>query len=290
MATLADLRERTLHLLYGAPTEERPPVDTLESNITSGSTSLDVNNPDLWKVGDYVEFPDGELAVIVSQTGPTETVLRAQWGTTAASHSIGDVIRKNPPYPISAVDQAIEDVITNDLWPKVWMWSRGTVTWSAGDHVYDLPADVLEVDVVYQLPADEKIWKPFPTGWWDVEQQIHTDVATNSSMLRIANVFYSDQPIYYIGRQRPTFAGIADISDEVATTIPWGAARNMVAGRGAGLRLDPSQNVRTDDGAITRDYRVLALEFDRRVDQLHRKLYQEVTPSPRWRPRMRRSW
>lgn len=292
MATLADLRERTLRLLVGGPIEERPAVDTINNSgvVSAGATSFDVSTADLWRQGDQVEFEDGEIATVTGRALSTLTVIRGQRGTTATEHADGGRIIKNPVFPIVDVDQAIEDVITGDLWPKVWAWSKGTVTWVQGDSVYDLPADVLKVDVVYQLPSDESMWRPLPSGWWDVEQQIHGDVVTNQAMLRLAKVFYSGQPVYYIGRKRPTFAGIADISDEVANLIPWGAARNVLAARGPALRSDPSQNVRTDDGAVARDYRIMALEFDRRVDQLHRKLYQEVRPDPRFRPRMRRSW
>jgi hypothetical protein len=292
MATIAELRARTVRLLEGSPVEERPAVDTLGAAFAFNATSLTVSTAAMWRRGDYAQLPDGELVLLlVESPSGVWTVSRAERGsTTPASGSVasGSRIVKNPPFPTVDVDQAVEDVIGNDLWPKVWIPHADEVTFAAADHLYDLPANVLTVDRVYQVKNDQVFY--FPSGWWDWEQNVDPAVSATSGALRVAQVKWSDVVVYYLGRKRPTVAGVADITDEIAAVIPWGAARNLTMGRSAAGKVDPSQNERMDRGDVARDYRLFALEFDRRVDQLSRKLTLEVRPDPRFRPRVRRSW
>lgn len=291
MATLSALTTDTLNMLYGASQAERPQEDTLSGAFAQAATSMPVTTTALWGRGDYAEFDDGEIVICAADAAAgTVTVRRAQRGSTDVAHDSGDTILKNPLFPIVDVQQQITDVITHELWPHVWTWYQGTVTYSSGDHLYDLPANVSEVDLVYQIDADTKVWKPIPPSQWDTERQIDTAVAANSIILRVREVWDDTATVYYTGRLRPTVAGLGSMSDAVASLIPWAAKAKIVASRPTPVQYDPAGNVRRDLGGGTRDYRLLRAEFEYQRDQLRRTLLSEVRREPRFRARQRRRW
>ena len=293
MATLAGLTTDTLNMLYGMSQAERPQEDTITADLAQAATTMSVATTNLWKRGDYAEFSDGEVVICAADASAgSVTIRRKQRGSSDVAHTSGDAMIKNPLFPIVEVQQQITDVVARELWPHVWTWTKGTVTWAAGDHMYDLPANVDEVDLVYQVDADTKVWKPFPTEWWDTERQIATLVSANNIVLRLRQTYDSTATIYYTGRLRPTSdtAGLAAMSDDVASLIPWAAKAKIVAGRPSATQYDPAGNVRRDGGGTTRQYRLLRAEFEYQRDQLRRRLLLEVRRVPRFRSRQRRRW
>lgn len=293
MATLASLVQDTLNLLYGAiPLLTRPEEDVLNGLITSGATSLTPTTTAMWKRDDLAEFqPDGELVIFAADSAGATTVRRAQRGTTAAAQADGDTMVKNPHFPIIDVQRAVNQTIRNDLFPHVWTWHQDTLTWTAGDYLYDLDAYVVEVVEVYQfnLNSDGR-FHPVPNSWWDYEQQINTAVATNTGLFRIAKVFDADATVYYTAKRRPDAADIANFSSEIADLIPWAAAGKMMATRGAQVSLDAARSRHDESNRETSYYRTFMAEFLRMRDALNLILRDEVREEPRFRPRYRRRY
>ena len=218
-------------------------------------------------------------------------VLPGERGSADSAGAIaGTKVLRNPLYPRIDLEKRITEVINTEIWPHIWTWHQGTITWVDGDHIYDLPQYVQEVDLVYQVSLDGFRWHPIETGDWHVERQIDTTVATNSNMLRLRGVHYSASDVLYIGRRRPDVNDLANVSDEVAAVIPWGAAAAAMAARYGPLHNDPSQNPRTNERDMVRGYQLLRNEFEVKRDQLRRQLLNEVKRERRFVPRSRRGW
>lgn len=290
MTDLATLTDETLNLLYGAGITERPDEDTITSSPAAGDPTITFATDAMWKRGDYAEFDDGEIVILAADASGATAVRRAQRGSTAAGHTSGARVVRNPLFPIVDVQRRIQTVIRTELWPHVWSWHQGSVTWVTGDHIYDLPQYIEEVDLVYQVSLDGFRWQPISTGDWEVERQIDTTVATNSNMLRLRSIHFESQDVLYIGRRRPHVDDLANLSDEIAAIIPFGAAATAIAARPSPLQVDASRNKRAGERDMVRTYQLLRSEFETKRDQLRRQLLNEVKRERRFVPRSRRTW
>ena len=297
MTTIAILTDRTLNILYGIERYERPIQDRLNGAIDNAIGALTVDTEAMWKRDDIAEFPaTDEMVVFVNDASGATDVERAARGSTITAQSDNVVMLKNPTFPQLVVKEQINQVVRTELWPHVWTWHQGTLAVSNVDFMYDLPDFVEEVSLVYQenLDADEK-WRPLPTGWWDVERQIDTAVATNSNMLRLHHVFDYDETLYFAGKRRPdpSSAGLTALSDDIAEMVPWAAAAKVLAFRSPQIKNAAARSNRDQEGGLLRDYRGLMAEFLRMRDQYRLQLLGEVREDRRWRPPQRtfaRAW
>jgi len=294
MATLAGLVADTYNLLYGVAQMERPAEDTLTGAINDAVTSLTPTTTTLWKRDDYAEFADGEVVVFAADSAGATVVRRAQRSTTAASHSDGALMYKNPLFLRSQIEDFVTEVVNNDLWEDVWSWHQDTLTYTQGDTTYDLDQYVEDVVKVYQydLDSDNRL-HPLPRTWWDVEKQVAAAVSTNKNLLRLRRVHDTTATVYYTAKRRPNAADLSNLSDECASLVKWAAAGKALAGlRSAPMRYDPAHQTRDQsEGGPFRDYRGLMGEFLRGKTQLNRTLRREV-PEERIfvRRQRRRSW
>jgi hypothetical protein len=296
MATLAALTNDVLNMLYGVVQVERPTEDTqVTATFTNAATEVELSTPALWKRGDYAEADDGDVIILAEDhpaASSTVTVRRSQRGSTATEHLAASAVwSKNPPFLRTQIERFINETVRSDLWPKVWTWHNGTVTYTDGDSTYDLPQYIEDVVVVYQydLSSDEKL-HPMQRGHWSVERQIDTNVSTNQNLLRLRQPYDSDYTVYYTGKRRPDPSDLANMSDEVAQLIPWAVAAKLMAGvRSAPQRFDPPRRDRdSTEGGTFRDYRGLLTEFIRQRNALNVKLMNEVKPDKSYVPRPRR--
>jgi len=285
VASLADLILQVEDKLYGMASVERPMEDTITDSPASGATSMDVTNSNGWGRGDYAEFADadgnvGEVVVLAANlSGSTATIRRAQRGTTAAAHTSGDVIRKNPKYTRRMIEREIEAVIRTSLWPRVWYKTERTLSWDPTDFVYDLAAEDYDVIQVYQYDTNsDGHLRQFDRGWWDVVTQIATAVSTTGKALRLRNTYDSASLVYYTAKTRPLFANIADFPDELADLIPWAVTGRILGGvRTAPRRYDPNRDAlpEVQEGGTTRDWRYFENVFQLMLDQENRRLRYE---------------
>ncbi len=292
MASISNLADEAIKLLYGIAPISRPQEDTIGANLAQGATTMTPATDTMWKRDDYAEFqPDGELVVCAADASTTVAIRRGQRGTTDAAQTSGDVILKNPPYPLIEMQEHVKEVIRNDLWPHVWAWHHDTLTFTTGDHMYDLDQYVDEVVFMYQenLNSDER-FHPLPPGWWDYERQINTAVATNTGLLRLVRVHDDAATVYYTAKRRPHVDDAANLSSELDDMIPWGAAAKMMASRGAQVTLDAARSRYDDEDSSSRYYRTLMAEFLRQRDALALILKDEVRTEPRFRHRFRRRY
>lgn len=291
MATLTDLEDQVREIMFGVARVERPAEDTLAAVMSDSTTSSTPATPAMWKRGNYAEFDNGEVIIFGADSAGATAVRRAQRGTTATSHAVGDVMSKNP-WPLRVtVSRQIRDVVRTDLWPHVWTWHNGEITFQAGHHLYPLPPYVVDVAAVEQsnVDADGK-FRPIGPDRWDVERVVDSAIATNGSLLRLRDPFDVDSTIYYRGIRRPDPDDLANLDVRLEPMVAWAAAAKcFVTGAGAATQ-DRARTQRRDGGQVSSMYQMLMGEFLRLRGEYKRQLLDEVRRDRRFRPRMRRSW
>lgn len=155
-ATLSALRLRVLRLL-----EDMAYLDPLAADVTSTTTqSWTVTTPAQWPKGGRWEVGT-EVVLVLNNSGSNPiTVQRAFESSTAATHTNGDIARRDPRFLTASVNEAI-NVVVNDwcsfyfpqlVWDTTTGGSFNPVTW-----IINAPTDALSVKrVTWKLPGYNK--------------------------------------------------------------------------------------------------------------------------------------
>jgi hypothetical protein len=289
LATLSDLVARTEDIIYGVAQVERPQEDTLTSTVASTSdTTWRFDTETMWKRGDYAQPIDaGELIIFAEDhpSGADVDVRRGQRSTDPATYSTGDVFVRNPSYPRHLIETMVDEVVGNDLWPHVWMWYEGDISYATGDSHYELPANIEDVIQMYQLDlgVTDRV-DPLDNGWWRVMPQVNTAGSSTGKLLRLFHIYDPDSLVYYTGKQKPLASEISELSDEIVNMIPWKAAAKLLAGRSVQQRVAPARTPqRANQGdRLLRDYGFLDVEFRRMRQDEQNRLKKQVHD---WQPR-----
>ena len=136
--TIGDLVDRTFRE-YLEPMDDIVSYTTLSTGINTTDTSV-VFNGDLLSVEEEDALDAGAIIEIgqelmictdLNAVANTITVTRGARGTTATSHSIGDLIKIAPPFPRKVVFDAVKDQI-NNLFPTLFAVETQSVQSSNG--------------------------------------------------------------------------------------------------------------------------------------------------------------
>ena len=136
--TIGDLVDRTFRE-YLEPMDDIVSYTTLTGAVDSSATSiayngdlLSVEEEDALDAGAIIEIGQ-ELMICtdLNAVANTITVTRGARGTTATSHSIGDLIKIAPPFPRKVVFDAVVDQIKN-LFPTLFAVETQSVQSSNG--------------------------------------------------------------------------------------------------------------------------------------------------------------
>ena len=136
--TIGDLVDRTFRE-YLEPMDDIVSYTTLSTGINTTDTSV-VFNGDLLSVEEEDSLDAGAIIEIgqelmictdLNAVTNTITVTRAARGTTAASHTAGDLIKIAPPFPRKVVFDAVKDQI-NNLFPTLFAVETQSVQSSNG--------------------------------------------------------------------------------------------------------------------------------------------------------------
>ena len=148
--TIGDLVDRTFRE-YLEPMDDLVSYTTLSSGINTTATSitfngdlLSVEEEDALDAGTVVEInQELMIATDLNTVTNTVTVTRGARGTTAATHSQGDLIKIAPPFPRKVVFDAVVDQI-NNLFPTLFAVETQSVTVGTGYTLlgsYDSPGN-----------------------------------------------------------------------------------------------------------------------------------------------------
>ena len=136
--TIGDLVDRTFRE-YLEPMDDIVSYTTLSTGINTTDTSV-VFNGDLLSVEEEDALDAGAIIEIgqelmictdLNAVANTITVTRGARGTTATSHSIGDLVKIAPPFPRKNVFDAVKDQI-NNLFPTLFAVETQSVQSSNG--------------------------------------------------------------------------------------------------------------------------------------------------------------
>lgn len=232
--------------------------DPTRSNCTGGSpvplqtaaTAINVPNGHIgrFRAGMRFEFDDntGEVLEVDSTDTDTSivTALRGRDGTDPAQHTNGTTILIEPDisYPFAA--DIINSIVSDELWPDVWIFGESTLTYHSGSDYYSPSVtDIERVVYAYQLVSGYRYSLDF--NW--LSPQL---VADANGAITIPNVAdYST--IYYAYRVRPT---LANLTSELERLVDLGTTAEAMSLR-EGRHTSPdrsSVDATVGDGAALR--------------------------------------
>lgn len=88
---------------------------------------------------------------------------RGSDGTVATSHSSGDIVTADPRYPLTRIQEAINDTI-QAIYPDIWVFGEFEFPYVAARYEYPVPADVEDVyKVTWNTIGPSAIWRPART-------------------------------------------------------------------------------------------------------------------------------
>ena len=205
MSNIGNLVDRT-YREYLEPMDDIVSYTTLSTTINDSATSvvfngdlLSVEEEDALDAGAIIEIGQ-ELMICTDLNAVTNTitVTRAARGTTATSHTAGDLIKISPPFPRINVFDAVCDQIKN-LYPTLFATETKSVTSKVGyiplsgandnyliaplkaiSQQTDFAANSDESGVIYRGVAVELIDLPNPFTYTDADGVSQTITYSNN--------------------------------------------------------------------------------------------------------------
>lgn len=286
--SISDLIPRVRDLLDDEPWET-----TNSSDPGAGGTTFTVPDGTRFEEGDVVEFQDnGEQVRVASVSGNTLTVKRGHNGTTAAAHSSGTVILKNPIYGYRQISQALTWAV-QQLWPYAWKVVTVSVTPSTTTIWYDADATGLAlINATQRYGASNEhegfYGRPGTNKPVVFEQNMDTGLVASGKGLRFPRGFYHPTNAVTV-RLAAAITGTSDIEDSttlpVADAVIFGACYRLTLGKQI-LRGSKAPNLEeaasVGESARLRTALFTREEFDRMLQSL-RLRHQDVYPiAGRW--------
>jgi len=210
----------------------RPYETPLTNSPGAGGTTFSVADGDAFQVGDQVETPAGELALVTAISTNDLTVTRATRSIAAENVSSGDLLKKNPRFSLEQMDNAVDNIL-QELDPSgVFYMLTETVAYTTDDF-YDVTDTAMD-DV-------------FST-WYIDNGNFHvpyfyfmTDPANTQPKIYLAAAGFSGN--IHVVYRRP-YAVVTEFPDRVAPMIIAGAVYRLMGGATILATDDPGQ--RTD--------------------------------------------
>lgn len=142
----------------------------------------------------------------------TLTIVRGMFGSTAVSHSAGEVVRNAPHFPRFQIQRVINDVIRS-VFPDLYAVTATQITVVAGIITYALPAAVervLAVDV--QDTAATGCW--LPVTHWTLELNANATAYPTGKTLSINDSLVVGKTVQVTYIKKP--AVLAAVTDDFA--------------------------------------------------------------------------
>ena len=267
MSTIGNLVDRT-YREYLEPMDDIVSYTTLTGAINDTATSvayngdlLSVEEEDALDAGAIIEIGQ-ELMICtdLNAVANTITVTRGARGTTAASHSIGDLIKIAPPFPRKNVFDAVCDQIKN-LYPTLFATETKSVTSKVGyiplsgandnyliaplkaiSQQTDFSANSDESGVIYRGVAVELIDLPNPFTYTDADGVSQTITYSNNgpnkvNAVQVYNVsaghtvFVTFKKKFVEPTAESDTLATVGLENEYEPIIMAGVAAQMMAGR-----------------------------------------------------------
>ena len=160
---------------------------------------------------------------------------RGFMGTTPSPHAENAQIILTPTFPITMIQQAINDSI-NSLYPKLFQVSSVTFTFNAAQVAYALPDDAR--DVLYgswQTPGPSKEW--LPINRWRIDRMANVPAFNSTKTVNIyekivpgrtVQIYYSTIPSN-LTNDSDDFAAVTGLPESSRDVVTLGAAYRLLS-------------------------------------------------------------
>lgn len=160
---------------------------------------------------------------------------RGYMGTTPSPHAENAQIILTPTFPITMIQQAINDAI-NSLYPKLFQVSSTTFTYNAAQIAYALPDDAR--DVLYgswQTPGPSKEW--LPINRWRIDRMANVPAFDSTKTVNIyekivpgrtVQIYYSTIPSN-LTNDSDDFAAVTGLPESSRDVVTLGAAYRLLS-------------------------------------------------------------
>lgn len=236
-----------------------------------------------------IDFEDSYV-VSSDATAKTLTVIRAQFGTTAAAHTSGATVWVNPKWSRGQVLRAVNAELDSLSGLGLYRMATIDLTFNSAVAGYDMtgltPDDVIDV---YEVRADDpgpaQHWRPI-NQWTLIRDAPATDFASGLGLV----LYEAGSPGHTVRvtyRKRFSQVTTADASTDLATSagidreahdlVALGAAVRLMAGvevRRSQLSAQPDTR-RTEElppGAVLQSYTGLVKQYEKRLREERSRL------------------
>lgn len=166
MTTVNDVIAETRRYLHGGSQDLLNVLDTAVSTTTATSINLADSVKGVGR-GSVLEIGT-ETMYVRSANDATKTavVLRGHDGTTAATHSMGDVVRVNPSYATNEIFRAVLDEIASLQGSGLYWFDTQEISYTQNQKVYDLTLDttnrtpLFAYNALYEKSSNYESWSP----------------------------------------------------------------------------------------------------------------------------------
>jgi len=160
---------------------------------------------------------------------------RGYMGTTPSPHAQNAQVILTPTFPITMIQQAINDSI-NSLYPKLFQVSSTTFTYNAAQIAYPLPDDAR--DVLYaswQTPGPSREW--LPINRWRIDRMANVTAFNTTKTVnlyekivpgRTVQVYYSTIPSN-LTNDNDDFAAVTGLPESSRDVVTLGAAYRLLS-------------------------------------------------------------
>ena len=131
--------DQTRDMLLSGYVEDLDLVTTAPSPATTGTTLVVQGIASSIVKGVVIEV-NSELMYVISVTSTTVSVMRGYGGSTAGTHTAGDVVRVSPKFPAYRIIQSLNDDLADLSAPSQGLFQMKTTsfTYNASVYGYDL--------------------------------------------------------------------------------------------------------------------------------------------------------
>ena len=160
---------------------------------------------------------------------------RGYQGTTPSPHAENAQVILTPTFPITMIQQAINDTI-NSLYPKLFQVASTTFTFNAAQIAYPLPDDAR--DVLYgswQTPGPSKEW--LPINRWRIDRMANVPAFNTTKTVNIyekivpgrtVQIYYSTIPSN-LTNYNDDFAAVTGLPESSRDVVTLGAAYRLLS-------------------------------------------------------------
>lgn len=278
-------------------TRDQASISYLTAPMGASDTTFTVDIETVTNISRGLVEIDDELILVKKFDRPTGlvTVLagtggRGVEGTTAAAHSVDDIVTDDPMYPRSRVKEAINDTI-NATFPDLWVFGDYEFPKIAARYEYPIPAEVEDVyKVTVNTIGPSAVW--FPLSSWrfnpsasETPGQVKPTPTPTGKTIQIMRDFITpgrNIRVEYIKRPTPLTSG----SDDFATTTGYPERYIDLITYGACWRLLPAyESARLQQTAIEATERapLVPTGAGSKASQYYMALYQQRLSEERTR-------